>query len=78
MEESMPAEIIPFPIKTGRYETPQAIKFDCLSVPPKEGPLKLHFVLANEVELVIPIEDELVYDVRKVLNAVNPPIKRAD
>ena len=74
----MPAEIIPFPIKTGRYETPQAIKFECLSAPPKEGPLKLHFALENGVELIIPIEDELVYDGREVLNAVNPPIKRAD
>lgn len=72
----MPAEIIPFPIKTGRYETPKAVEFDSLSAPPAEGPLKLHFTLEGGVELVIPINNHLVYQVREVLNAVNPPLER--
>ena len=68
--------IIPFPL-TGPavYRTPKAVAFEAISVPPKEGPIQLHLRLSNGVELVVPIDDELVYDMRTVLNAINPPME---
>ncbi len=70
----MPGDVIPFPVSTpGRYETPRAVKFDCLTGGFPEEPIKLHFALNTGVELVIPIENEIVYDLRTALQAINPP-----
>ncbi len=71
----MADNIIPFPLKgPATYSTPKAVKFECLSAPPRGGPMKLHLRLENGVELLVPIDNELVYDIRVVLNAINPPL----
>ncbi len=50
----MTADIIDFPIKSGRHETPKAVEFDSLSAPPAEGPLKLHFTLEGALQKSLP------------------------
>ncbi len=70
----MPGDVIPFPVSTpGRYETPRAVKLKCLTGGFPEEPIKLHFSLNTGVELVIPIDNEIVYELRTVLQAINPP-----
>lgn len=71
----MSKNVIPFPLQgPAVYRTPKAEKFECLSAPLDEAPIQLHLRLSNGVELVVPIDNEIVYDLRAVLNAINPPM----